>query len=38
MRSHVEKSKKYELDKYLITKIYNKQEKKKRVYNVIKKT
>ena len=37
MRSHVEKSKKYELDKYLITKIYNKQEKKKRVYNVIKK-
>ena len=37
MRSHVEKSKKYELDKYLITKIYNKQEKKKRVYNVVKK-
>ena len=37
MRTHVEKSKKYELDKYLIKKIYNKEEKKKRIYKVTKK-
>ena len=37
MKSHIEKSRKYELDQYLIKKIYNKQEKKKRLYNVTKK-
>ena len=37
MRSHVEKSKKYELDKFLIKKIYNIKDKKKRVYNITKK-
>ena len=37
MRQHVEKSKKYELDRILIKKIYNIQDKKKRVYNLSKK-
>ena len=37
MKSHVEKSKKYELDKFLIKRIYNIQDKKKRVYNLSKK-
>ena len=37
MRSHVEKSKKYELDKFLIKKIYNIKEKKERVYKLQKK-
>ena len=37
MRSHVEKSKKYELDRFLIKKIYNIKDKKKRVYNLSKK-
>ena len=37
MRSHVEKSKKYELDRFIIKKIYNKKEKKERKYNVSKK-
>ena len=36
-KSHIEKSKKYELDKFLIKKIYNIQDKKKRVYNLSKK-
>ena len=37
MRTHVEKSKKYELDKFIIKKIYNIKEKKKRVYKIQKK-
>ena len=34
MRSHVEKSKKYELDRFIIKKIYNKKEKIKKPYNI----
>ena len=37
MRSHVEKSKKYELDRFIIKKIYNKKEKVKKPYNISKK-
>ena len=37
MRSHVEKSKKYELDKIFIKKIYNIQDKKQRIYKISKK-
>ena len=37
MRSHVEKSKKYELDRFIIKKIYNKKEKIKKPYNISKK-
>ena len=37
MRSHVEKSKKYELDRFIIKKIYNKKEKIKKPYNILKK-
>ena len=37
MRAHVEKSKRYELDKNLIKEIYKKKEKKQRVYKLSKK-
>ena len=37
MKAHVEKSKKYELDKFLINKIYKIQEKPKRIYHLNKK-
>ena len=37
MKNHVENSKKFELDKLLIKKIYNIQEKPKPDYKVIKK-
>ena len=37
MRAHVEKSKRYELDKNLIKEIYKKKEKKQRIYKLSKK-